>query len=341
LAEKLLSGGGEMGKLPLTLAVGVLLLANAHSCLAQRTKTISCPVDRVYQDEREYAGREEFCEHLLPGSLTVKDGPYRSWFSEGHPGEVGNYSEGRKVGSWTECDRFDHCRQMAYEPSEASEKQRKNFRPEIPLTYAHGKYVFDFASCRSTWVTQATDQSIVDLNIYGMAAFRRQITYIPQHAMQNGGKGEYFCRIPFAVGTRELRSLDLKRELLDLGLPQFCKAISTTGEAFLILKNGSDVATTVDVQCAATEHDDAGRELLKIRLNQYAADILSKVANQQGPLKTFICPRLGIDQVDESERTVDGSGRTLFTYGLSDDLAKAKKQKECVAEAIELKPTCR
>jgi len=245
------------------------------------------------------------------------------------------------VGSWTECDRFDHCRQMAYEPSEASEKQRKNFRPEIPLTYAHGKYVFDFASCRSTWVTQATDQSIVDLNIYGMAAFRCQITYIPQHAMQNGGKGEYFCRIPFAVGTRELRSLDLKRELLDLGLPQFCKAISTTGEAFLILKNGSDVATTVDVQCAATEHDDAGRELLKIRLNQYAADILSKVANQQGPLKTFICPRLGIDQVDESERTVDGSGRTLFTYGLSDDLAKAKKQKECVAEAIELKPTCR
>ena len=65
------------------------------------------------------------------------------------------------------------------------------------------------------------------------------------------------------------------------------------------------------------------------------------VYNQQGPLKTFICPRLGIDQVDESERTVDGSGRTLFTYGLSDDLAKAKKQKECVAEAIELKPTCR
>lgn len=326
-----------MGKLPLTFAVGVLLLADASSCLAQWTKTIDCPAGNAYRDEREYAGREEFCEHLLPGSLKVKDGPYRSWFSEGHPGEEGNYTQGRKVGSWKECDRFDHCRQMAYELSEASEKQRKNFRPEIPLTYAHGKYVFDFASCRSTWVIQAMDQSVVELNIYGMAAYRCQITYIPQHAMQNGGQGEYFCRIPFAIGTRELRSLDLKRELLDLGLPQFCKPISTTGEALLILKNGSDVATTVDVQCAATEDDEAGHELLKIRLNQYAVDLLSEVASQQGPLKTLICLR----EVDERESSVDGSGRTLLIYRLSSDPAKAKKQKECVAKAIELKPACR
>jgi len=81
-------------------------LADAHSCLAQWTKTISCPVGGVYRDEREHAGGEEFCEHFFPGSLKVKDGPSQSWISEGHPGEEGNYSEGRKVGSWTECDRW-------------------------------------------------------------------------------------------------------------------------------------------------------------------------------------------------------------------------------------------
>ncbi len=193
-----------------------------------------------------------------------------------------------------------------------------------------------FTSCRSTWVTQVTDQSIVELNIYGMAAYRCQITYIPQQAMQNGGQGEYFCRIPFAVGTRELRSLDLKRELPDLGLPQFCKPTGMTGEAFLILKNGSDVATTIDVQCAATEHDDAGHELLKIRLNQYAAGLLGEVSNQPGPRKELIC----LGEVEKQESSVDGRGRTLLSYRFSSDPTKAKKQKECVTKAIELKPTC-
>jgi hypothetical protein len=304
------------------VSVGLPLLTGPSSCLAQWTKTVDCPAGSVYRDEREHAGREEFCEQRLPGSLKVKDGPYRSWLSEGHPGEQGNYSQGRKVGPWTECDRFDHCKQMAYEMSEASEKRRKSFRPEIPLTYAKGKYIFDFASCRSTWVTQVTDGSSLELNIYGMEPYRCQITYMPQHAMRNGGQGEYLCRIPFAVGTRELRSLDLKRELLDLGLPQFCNSISKTGETLLILKKGSVVVTTVDIQCASTEHDEAGHEILNIRLNQYADELLREVASQQGSLKTLLCMR----EIDERESSVDGSGRSMLSYRLSRDPAKAQKE---------------
>jgi len=84
---------------------------------------------------------------------------------------------------------------MAYDTSEASENAgKKRSRPEILLPMAHGKYVFDFASCRSNVVTQATGSIIRDLNTTGMAAFGAQILTFRKHANADGGKGEYFCR---------------------------------------------------------------------------------------------------------------------------------------------------
>lgn len=313
-----------------------LLFPAVHPCFAEWTKTIECPAGRVYRDERKYAGREEFCELLLSGSLAVKDGPYRSWFSEGHPGAEGNYKEGRQVGVWKECDRFDRCKQMVHHPVFPAEKRRPGFKPQIPVSFVNGKYVFDFASCRSTWITQTNSQDPINLNILGDNPYRCGISYIPESVLEHGGEGDYSCRIPFAVGIRELNSLDLRRELPQLGLPQFCRPISRTGEQILIQKEGFSVATTVDVQCASIGHDKAGREVLTIKLNKYAADLVKEVG-RQGPLTTLLC----LDQIDGPETVVERSGSILFTYTLSADPIKAKKQRKCVAEAIAIRANCR
>lgn len=135
----------------------VLLVASAHFCFGEWVKTIHCPPGRVYRDLRKYAGREEFCELRLPGSLVVKDGPYRSWFSEGHLEAEGIYELGREVGQWNECD-----------------------------PYANGEYTFDFASCRSTWITQTSHPDPINLNIIGTSPYRCEIAYTPQSILENG-----------------------------------------------------------------------------------------------------------------------------------------------------------
>lgn len=71
------------------LIVIVWLFTISDVCSAQWSKTIDCPEGRIYQDERPYAGRNEYCDLELPGSLRVKDGPFRSWFSQGNPGSEG------------------------------------------------------------------------------------------------------------------------------------------------------------------------------------------------------------------------------------------------------------
>ncbi len=60
--------------------------------------------------------------------------------------------------------------------------------------------MFDFASCRTTWVTQIKNDKPV--LIYD--------------------SGDYQCKIPYSVGKREFDSLDLRAEFPKLGLPQFC-----------------------------------------------------------------------------------------------------------------------
>src|SRR6202043_1621611 len=128
------------------LCVAIFFLSNPNTCNAQWTKDINCPVGTVYRDLRPDAGRQEFCERLLPGSLKVKDGPFRFWFSQGHSGDEGSYKDGRQVGLWKECSRFSKCRHVAHELTFPYEKDRDGFRREVPVSFQHGKYVFDFTS---------------------------------------------------------------------------------------------------------------------------------------------------------------------------------------------------
>jgi len=311
------------------LSVVSFFLSNPDTCRAQWTKDINCPAGTVYRDLRPDAGRQEFCERLLPGSLKVKDGPFRFWFSEGYPGDEGAYKNGRQVGPWKECSRFGKCRRVVYELAFPYEKDRAGFRREVPVSFQHEKYVFDFTSCWSTWVTQTGGEDL-NLNITG-SPYRCDIAYLPQHVIEHGGEGEYFCSIPFSVGKRELESLDLLHELPKLGLPQFCRTVSPTGEAFSLLENFMEVATAVDVQTVAIAHDKAGHEILTFMLNQYATDLAMEVAAKQGPLTTRICMKY--DQ--QTEISHDASGRALFNFRLSDNHAKANEQKKCVARLID------
>lgn len=313
---------------PFVFPIVVLMLSNPCSCRAQWVKDITCPSGTIYRDLRPDPGRQEFCERLLSGSLRVKDGPFRFWFNENLPGDQGTYKDGREIGPWKECDHFGKCKSVFHEEVFPYERDRPNFRREVPISFERGKYVLDFTSCWSTWVTQS---GIEDLNLnIGSTPYRCQITYIPQHVMDHGGEGSYFCRIPFSVGKREFNSLDLLNELPRLGLPQFCRSISPTGEAFMLLENSIEVATAVDVQAATIERDGAGHEVLTFRLNQYATDLAVTVAGKEGPLTTRIC--LKYDQPTEISRRA--SGTTSFNFRLSDDKTKANEQKKCVAKLL-------
>jgi hypothetical protein len=209
--------------LPVAFIINLVTILFPPPSLAQWTKTIDCPDGTVYRDVRGNAGRKEFCERLLPGSLKVQDGPSRWWYSQGHFGEEGNYSNGRKVGKWKECDRFDRCHERVYELISAGEKAR-GVKPDVPVTFANGRYVFDFASCWSTWVTRQTPDSFVELN-FGAGLIGCQITYIPsrEKARAAGSRGQYLCEVPHSVGARPFDSVDLRSEFSKAGLPQFCR----------------------------------------------------------------------------------------------------------------------
>jgi hypothetical protein len=335
-----------------------------NQCFADWTKTIECPAGRIYRDVRHAAGREEFCELLLPGSLKVQDGPSRWWYSEGHFGEEGRYQNGRKVERWKECDRFDRCHDRTYELMH-SEEQARGVKPEIPVSYSNGKYKFDFGSCWSTWVTRQTSESFVKLNI-GAGLIRCQVTYIPaipavEKDRPAGSQRPYLCEIPYSVGTRELDSLDLRNELVKIGLPQFCRQDEppTTAnmpngpaaQAFAILVNQRSVdgrtnketrgwttlANLVDVECAAINPQALGTERLTVRLNEYAEQlVLDRVGKDE--IKADACGgRLPLSLIDT---TRDTSGRQIFVYGLSSNRATAERQRRCIATQIALQPTC-
>ena len=310
-----------------------LLCLSAMPCYAQWTKDITCPKGTVYRDLRPYAGRQEFCERMLPGSLSVKDGPYRFWFSEGHPGTQGNYVNGRQVGRWHECDRFGRCGYKDYPLTYPFENERPGFKPEIPVWYEDGHYVFDFASCWSTWVTQ-TGKEDIDLNIGGTP--RCFIAYLPQGS-EDGTDGGYLCYVPFSVGKRALRSLDLMHELPKLGLPQFCHVRKPNGEPFMLLdKRFMDVATTSDVQCAAITRDASGRKVLTFTLIPYVSELAAQLAVQQGPLIGRLCMT-----GDEPVTVLQGDDKpTRFTFRLSSATAEFKKQETCLAKVVSVKASC-
>lgn len=57
------------------------------------------------------------------------------------------------------------------------------FRPEIPVSYQHGKYVFDFASCWSTWVNIGGD---VDLNLNIGSGNRNTVAHFTRDEIDQG-----------------------------------------------------------------------------------------------------------------------------------------------------------
>jgi len=316
--------------------VPILLLASCVSpCLGEWTKTIQCSGQQTYRDIRKDAGREEFCELDLPGSLTVKDGPYRSWFSEGHPGSVGNYDKGREVGKWHECDRFDRCRTVLNDAIFPGEQKREEFKPQIPVSYENGKYTFDFASCRSTWITQETGKDPISLNIGG-DGYRCEISYLLQSVTEHGGEGGYFCSIPFSVGIRRFATIDLMRELPEAGLPQFCHSIYLHGEPLMIREGAMNLVTTVDVLCASVAQAEDSAPVLTIQLNSFATELALQVTKQEGPLNTLFC----LNPLEGPTIGLSSSGTASFTFKLSRSPAEAKKQIACVHSEFRV-PSCR
>jgi hypothetical protein len=258
----------------------ILLFAAAVSCDAEWTKEITCPTGTQYRDLRPDAGREEFCEKLFPGALRVKHGPYHFWFSEGHLGSEGHYKNGRQVGPWTECNRFGRCSKKTYNISDPEEERRPGFQPKIPVWYSNGKYVFDFTSCWSTWVTHSGQQEF-SLNIGGYQP-RCEISYLPEHVMDHGG-GNYTCEVPYSVGKRTLSSLDLRNELPRLGLPQFCRTSSQHGEAFMLIDSRfMDFAYTGDLHCASIRRSDDGRATVEFTLIPYVSELALQLAQSDG-----------------------------------------------------------
>lgn len=168
---------------------------------------------------------------VLPGSLEVRDGPYRAWFNSDFEGAAGNYRLGREFGKWKECNRFGGCEQKDYPELDPDEKQRSGIKSEIPITYRNGKYIFDFASCRRTVIVH-TEGRVTGLNIdsqqdgcsYGYATKDDVVYEDDLEALQFGPQKQGFhCTIPFQVGRLAFGSLDLLSEFPRQGLTQYCK----------------------------------------------------------------------------------------------------------------------
>lgn len=307
------------------LSIASLCVVNPPLSRAQWTKDIDCPVDTVYRDVRKDAGRQEFCEHRLPGSLRVKDGPFRFWFSEDNPGSQGSYRDGREVGTWKECDRFGRCKQVVHELIFPMERGRNGSRRELPVSFQDGKYIFNFTSCWSTWMTQTSNEDL-NLNVDGQSHYRCMISYIPEHVLDHGGEGAYECNVPFSVGRKEFDSIDLLHELPKAGLPQFCRTTGRTGESFMLEGKSGMVATTVDIVSALIKRDRQGREIVSFGLNPYATDIAMK----EGPLVMRLCGKYA----QQTRIVRDTNRHAMLNYRLSSKHLKASQEKDCIAKAI-------
>ena len=168
-----------------TLYLATALICAGSVCLAQGTKLVECPNDRIYRDNRGDAGGgnagggQVYCEHVLPGSLVVKDGPFRFWFNRDFEGAAGNYHEGREVGKWKECDRFGRCKETEHPLLYPIEEQRVETRAEVPVSFEKGKYTFDFKSSGALALSAARSRFSWHKHDRWIARTRR-----PQYAKQ-------------------------------------------------------------------------------------------------------------------------------------------------------------
>lgn len=332
------------------LTILFVLSSQSH---AQWTKSVDCPEGHEYRDDRgaNGAGGGEFCVLHLPGSLWVKDGPARWWFSMGNFGEEGLYQNGRKSGLWTECDRFNRCHQITY-PLLYPEENTS--RAEIPLSFVNGKYVFDFESCWRTWITRETDDSFLELNI-GSGFGRCNVTIIPAGALSQspGSAKSYICQLPQTLGVREFDSLDLRQELPRLGLPLFCRQDSEytpdfayeppeLGLAFWSIRPSSEgdrrssIADLLDVECAAVI-EEVGRPILQVRFNRFSEPlVLTGYSAATSRLEASAC--MGRHTLPMIANTTDTAGRLLLSFYLGSEDLDTKLG--CITRLQPLQPSC-
>ena len=340
----------------LLAAFGCSLAGPAY---AGQEPSIQCPPNRTYRDVRSPSWREEFCELSLPGSLIIKDGPYRSWSTVNRVGEEGRLQMGRRVGRWRDCDRFERCRSETSEPSSDLERA-PGVKQEIPLTYSGSKYVFDFSSCWSTAVTHRTSDTELTVGILRWM-IRCQVVIGSSEDTGRSGRVGYLCEIPFSVGVKAFDSLDLRSELPKAGLPQFCRKddppVNTPtpdryramawavwvyqsfidGRTRKPARAWTPVANMVDVECAAIESQKTGPNVMTLRLNQYAEElVLSRLGKDQ--MKADTCGG-SVPLVSLGTRK-DTAGRSLFVYRLSQSSAAAERQRLCMSAEMPLRRSC-
>jgi len=276
-------------------------------------------------------------------------------------GAEGRYQNGRPIGQWKECDRFDRCTKTTYDILNLREQARVGVHPQLPVLYSAGRYRFDFASCWSSVVYGETPESLLELTFGG--DLRCIVVYSPKTVgtMRSVREGEYTCGIPYSVGVREFESLDLIAELPKAGLPQFCwrpepLRMQTprdgnqivafaiwVGRGFVDARTNTSrlswglLANVVDVECASMTTQPGGRRELTVRLNRYVENLVIDRAGRDAT-KANTCG--GQFPLSQLSMTRDAAGRALFTYALSEMPATAERQRACIAAQIELKPSC-
>jgi hypothetical protein len=326
------------------LILGVFSFLASKSCQADWTTTIKCPPEREYKDIRQDAGRWEYCEKALPGSLRVLDGPSRSWLNPSLLGTEGSYQDGRQIGHWKECDRFGNCRELDYDLLYSNEREH-NVTPQIPISYSDGKYTFDFASCWGTEVSRQMESSSEKVLI-GRGPIRCEVTY-------EGPRGNYFCQIPHSVGTRTFNSFHVREELLTAGVPQFCRkddpplSVMTKepylhpGAQMFTLSVGpslgwATLANAVDIECIAISSSKSEGEILYVRFNPFVEGLILEYMGKY-PMKAATC--VGRDPLEILD-IKESNGRMLFPYRVSNKASVAKRQMKCLATQLSFAPNC-
>ena len=119
--------------------------------------------------------------------LVTKDGPFRFWFNRDFQGSNGSYNEGRELANGRRATGSADARRRIIQRSTRRRSRDRASNPKFRSPTPNGKYVFEFASCRSTWIMH-TDAVKPDLklNIIGEQPKGCLIAYIPEHAMEPG-----------------------------------------------------------------------------------------------------------------------------------------------------------
>jgi hypothetical protein len=240
------------------------------------------------------------------------------------------------VGKWEECNRFNHCEIRDYEKVFPEEKLRPAFRSEVPVSLQKGKYRFDFASCRSTWVTQAIGPDPIELNIGGGRKYNCEISIFPRSVMEHGGGGDYTCWVPYAVGVRTFDTLDLMKEFPRIGLPQFCRPEQNYPEPFMIRSGIEEFAFSLDLVCATSGRTADGRGVLRIKLNRFASNLVREASRAKEPLNTILCSK----EIEGPQVATDSAGKTNVSYQPSTDAAEARRQLKCFREKVKVPMPC-